>query len=268
MNIVKSENKSLEWVARNESPILRDVSKEDFGTAIVLICKSIGIKPNNIPQGGVLTMLYSFVSSSLGSYTLKEIILAFNLYCSLKLDFQEEHFQDLNNMFISKLMRSYTRYLYTINADLSKDNDNVVSGEEVNKLLDYTYFIDTIISDVKNQECSSININPLYKILLSTGFIKESFKERSLIFNETRKYYILNIKPIKDKKEKDNFKQFVSYENIKSGIHYNRVVKLLKEKLYKNFVINNKNNNLEELKEKLTKNLNEFTEKKGKSIFN
>lgn len=268
MSLVKYQ-KSVYQVARNESPVLKNSKRDDFCDVIAYVCKTIGIKPDNVPKGIILDSLHSFMSENLGSYTLKEVVLAFEKYASLKLSFQDDHYQDLSPVFFSKVMRAYTSFLFSNNVVLSNDNESA-KGEDIKKALiekGHNSFIDFIINDIQKQDYSLLSVNPLYNILLFSGHIKTSKSDKIQMYGSIKRDYILNIKPIKSKAIKEDFKKFINQKGFESGYHNDKVIQLLKIKLYKNFVSTNKNTNLDLLKKSINKNLNEYIKRTGKSIF-
>jgi len=257
--------KSKEWLARNESPPLSSSTKEQFALCILKICTTIGINQNNIPKGLILDNLYDFCIENLKSYTLNEYYLAFNYYASNKLPFGDDHFQNLSPMFVSKVMKAYTEYLFNSYKTVTGDYEEI-KGEDVKKALNHKgkmSFIDMIITDIEKQNVSIISLSPLYDLLKELEYIKIDNKQKAKIYSDTKKEYIKGIvnkvSKFKTKKDRDEFKVFCKIDFYYKSYFPDQVSLLIKYNFYKNFVISNKNINLEELKKQMITKLNEFS---------
>ena len=255
MTQIQKYTETKEFIARNKSPLIRAVSRKDFQPLIVQCCKLVGIKNDNIPQGIVTDLIHNFVIQNLKSYTYDEIILAFNYVASGKIKVKD-HFQDFSPIYLGLVMTQYTEYLQRNKVDTTPPDVIITEQQKAKEKKDANlHFIDFIIEDVKTQKINPISSRPLYDLLKSFGYFNFTKEDKIKIFNESKNEYIFKNKPLKTKESKENFKQFCN--NNTKGEHFDNLMALIKENNYQNFVFENKGVNLQELKAKLIKKLNE-----------
>jgi len=255
MTQLQKYTQTKEYLARNESPKIRGVNRKDFQPLIVQCCKLIGIRNDNIPQGIVTDLLHNFTIENLKSYTYDEILLAFKYVASGKIKVKD-HFQDFSPIYLSLVMTGYTEYLSRNNVDITPPEViKTQQQKDKEKKEAEIHFIDFIIEDVTTQKVSWVSSKPLYDLLKSFGYFDFTKEEKIKIFKEAKNEYIFKKKPFKTESSKENFKLFCS--NNQKGEHFENVMALIKENNYQNFVFKNKGVNLEELKAKLLKKLNE-----------
>ena len=255
MTQIQKYTETKEFIARNKSHLISAVNRKDFQPLIVQCCKLVGIKNDNIPQGIVTDLLHNFVIQNLKSYTYDEILLAFNYVASGKIKVKD-HFQDFSPIYLGLVMASYTEYLQRNKVDITPPEVIITEKQKAKQKKEAElYFIDFIIEDVKSQKINPISSSPLYNLLKRFGYFDFTKEEKINIFKEAKNEYVFKKKPFKTESSKENFKHF--FNNNAKGEHFDNLMALIKENNYKNFVINNKGVNLEELKAKLLKKLNE-----------
>ena len=80
----------------------------EFKVELQTICYGIGIR--TALDSHDLDSIFNFISRNFGGLTLKEVILAFDLYSGQKLFFTESHFNSFDLTFIGKVLKSYSVY--------------------------------------------------------------------------------------------------------------------------------------------------------------
>ena len=255
--VKKSSYVSKEFLARNNSLLIRDANNEEIVGAILACCSLVGIK--DTPEGLVAKVLISFMVDNLGSYTIKEMLLAFNHVASGKIEISKdkEHYGEFSAKYLGNVMSKYTDYLsrnslsvYEVIAEKEPTQEEINENNNKAKFSIGAFVVDHLI----NQKFSDYAaFKSCYWLLKDCGYIKDKpITEKNAIYNAAKKQYILNVKTL-TKSEKDSLKSFY-LENTRNE-HFENVIKDIMIATYKAWIYDNKNVNLiqfkKEFKEKI-----------------
>ncbi len=84
-----------------------DSDVRDVGYVFLKIAKAFGI--TNVPDDDHLRALFQFVKRNYPNFTQEEIMYAFELYATGKLDCTKQHYQTMNFEFVAAVLMAYGR---------------------------------------------------------------------------------------------------------------------------------------------------------------
>jgi len=84
------------------------IASKEFKTLLNAICYNIGVKDPLDDQD--LDKVFLFLSRHFANLTLQDINDGFELYAAQELEFKTSHFNSFDNVFISKVLKSYEQF--------------------------------------------------------------------------------------------------------------------------------------------------------------
>jgi len=258
---------SKEYEARNESIKIRDSSISEIEGIIMACSMLVGIKTDNIPQGLSMGLLTTFILENLGSYTSKEFLLAFNYVSSGKIELPKgnDHFQTFSPKYLGSVMSAYRDYLSRSTVSVNKEvEEKKYTDEELKELKLKSPFtiLDLIVLDLKEGFIKFLlPYLGCYRLLSNHGYIKPKPKKEGLeLYIKYKKEYLLNLKSL-SRIEKDDLKEFVN--NGAKNQHYDKIVGNIQTSIYKDWISQNKNIDLDKFHKEVTEKINELIKQGG-----
>jgi len=120
--------------AKNQARI-KDDSPQNFDMTMTYIYQMLGITGTNLPDREKRAIIREHMMSGEFNYSNLDLKCAFTLYVKGKLDFTENHFQNLSIFFIEKVMQSYKRYSITLKQEEINRDPGRPSIEEYHRIM-------------------------------------------------------------------------------------------------------------------------------------
>lgn len=111
-------------------PRINNDSQQNFDAAMNYIFMMLGITGANLPSRETRQVMREHMMSPNFNYSNLDLKCAFTLYVQGRLDFTENHYQNLSIFFIEKVMQSYKRYSVTLkNEELRQEPGRPTAAE-------------------------------------------------------------------------------------------------------------------------------------------
>lgn len=152
------------------NPIISNSSSEDIASALRLCFQKLGIRAANLPTQEEKLVLIDFIYTNYGKHTLKELLLAFDLAITGRLDVDATHYENFTCLYLASIIASYRKWAIEQNKFIKPKNYQML---EENKELTDQEKADWVM-EWKDMPEINIELIPLlfYDFIDSKGIIK------------------------------------------------------------------------------------------------